>query len=390
MSKAFETLRRAYTGLGLIILNTAILLVVVIVILEIVAGWLLKRQAIAQNTAISLTETAYKGAVWKEQFFNDIAAYQAATDGRQVYEPYSLWKNPDFSSQTFNVAHGYRKTVQASYNEGDSAITVWMFGGSTLFCVDTPDDWMISSRLAVKLREAFPNKKFIISNYGLPGFVNEQEAILLSKLLMEGQRPDVVIFYDGFNEANLKVAPAKPVPHGLYNLYDQIFRSIKERLWANLVWKSSVLTLVMRSRSADNQFEKNEAILRERSEAVCANYATTIIFVHNLAQTYHFKSYFFWQPSLLTTQKPLTSGEAALKKIIASTNGNAYNILLETVRRRVFQNTAFPITTAFDINNALDTVSETAFVDYAHLGPIGNEAIASSMLQHLQPSIVKP
>jgi hypothetical protein len=386
MSKAFDTIRRAYTGLSLIILNTAVLLVVVIVLLELVAGWLLKKQATAVNTAESLTETAYNGMVWKDQFFSDVRAYLAATGGQQVYEPYSLWKNPDFATSTFTVAGGYRKTVQTAYNQGDSVINVWMFGGSTMFCADTPDDWTISSRLAAKLKEAYPNRKFAIQNYGLPGFVNDQEAVLLSKLLMQGKRPDVVIFYDGFNEGHLKVAMAKPMAHGFYNLYDQIYRSVKERLWANLVWKSSLLTLVMRSRNADIQFEKDENILKARAEAVSTSYANTLTFVNNLAQSYNFKAYFFWQPSLLTSQKPLVSSEAALQKMMLENNGKGYEILLEAVRAKVFNNPTFPIKSAFDINNAFDTVKETAFVDYAHLGPVGNNAIAEAMLQRLQTS----
>lgn len=386
MSKAFETIRRAYTGLSLIIFNTAIFLVLTVVLLELVAGWLLKRQASAQNTAVSLTESAYQGMAWKDQFFKDVAAYQAATGGSQVYEPYSLWKNPDYATQTFTVEQGYRKTVQPAYNQADSAVAVWMFGGSTMFCADTPDDWTIASRLAAKLKEVYPNRKFIIQNYGLPGFVNDQEAVLLSRLLMQGKRPDVVIFYDGFNEGHLKVAMATPMAHGFYNLYDQIYRSIKERLWANLVWKSSLLTLVMRSRNDGIKFEKDENILKARAEAVSTSYANTLTFVQNLAKTYNFKATFFWQPSLLTTQKPLTSNEAMLRNMMLESNGKGYGILLETVRAKVLNNPQTSVNTAFDINDALDSVKETAFVDYAHLGPRGNDAIAAAMLQHLQAS----
>ncbi|TAE31151.1 MAG: hypothetical protein EAZ92_03125 [Candidatus Kapaibacterium sp.] len=386
MSKAFETIRRTYTGLSLIILNTALFLVLTVVALEFVAGWLLNRQASAQNTAVSLTESAYEGMAWKDQFFKDVAAYQAATGGAQVYEPYSLWKNPDYATPTFTVEQGYRKTVQTAYNQDDSAMTVWMFGGSTMFCADTPDDWTISSRLAAKLKEAYPDRKFVIQNYGLPGFVNDQEAVLLSKLLMQGKRPDAVIFYDGFNEGHLKVAMTKPMAHGFYNLYDQIYRSIKERLWANLVWKSSLLTLVMRSRNDGIKFEKDENVLKARSEAVSSSYANTLTFVQNLAKTYNFKAYFFWQPSLLTTQKTLTEKEAALQKMMLESNGKGYGILLETVRAKTLNNPQTPVNTAFDINNALDSVKETAFVDYAHLGPRGNDAIAEAMLQHLKTS----
>ncbi|MFY8001445.1 MAG: hypothetical protein ACOVSW_22825 [Candidatus Kapaibacteriota bacterium] len=390
MSKTFDTIRRAYTGLSLIILNTALFLVLTIVLLELVAGWLLKNQATAQNTANNLAETAYNGAAWKDDFFRDIRAYQANGGGGQVYEPYSLWKNPDYEGKTFNIVGGYRKTVNPPYTQDDSVMKVFVFGGSTMFCVDTPDEWTIASQISKKLHEAFPGKRFEVSNYGLPGFVNDQEAVLLSKLLMDGKRPDMVIFYDGFNEANLKVGPTKPIPHGLYEMYDQIHRSIKERLWGNLVWKSSLLQLVMRSRTQGGKYEKNPQILKERSEAVCQHYIGTIQFVQKLGAEYGFKTAFFWQPSLLTTAKPLTTEETALKTIVAASNGDCYGILHQTVRRQIFDNPTFSNQPIFDVNNAFDSVKGAAFVDYAHLGPIGNEAIATSIVKHLQQSILQP
>jgi hypothetical protein len=390
MSKTFETIRRAYTGLSLIILNTALLLVVVIVLLELVAGWLLKNQATAQNSASNLAETAYNGVQWKDEFFQDIRAYQASSGGGQVYEPYSLWKNPDFSSKTFNVVGGYRKTVNPQHSLTDSVIKVFVFGGSTMFCVDTPDEWTIASLLSKKLHAAYPGKHFEVTNYGLPGFVNDQEAVLLSTLLMNGKRPDWALFYDGFNEAHLKVGPTKPIPHGLYEMYDQIHRSVKERLWGNLVWKSSVLQLVMRSRTQGSKYEKDTKVLQERSDAVCTHYMNTFDFVRKLGAEYGFKTAFFWQPSLMTTNKPLTQEEAALKTIIAASNGDCYGVLYKTVRRRIFDSPTFVNAPIFDINNAFDTLKGAAFVDYVHLGPIGNEAIATSMLQCLQQSGFQP
>ncbi|MCS6807668.1 MAG: hypothetical protein RML40_03155 [Bacteroidota bacterium] len=384
MNTVLENIRRLYVGISITLLNTILLAVIVAIVLEFIAGWLLRYQASSQDVATALVDNAYEGMAWKEQFFKDVAAYQVATGGAQVYEPYSLWKNPDFRSPSFTVEQGYRKTVQPVYTQEDSVVHIWMFGGSTMFCADTPDDWTIASRLAYKLREAYPNRKFKISNYGLPGFVCDQEAILLSKLLMSGQCPDVTIFYDGFNEAHLKVAMAKPIPHGFYTMYEQIYRSIKERLWANLVWKSSFLTLAMRSLSRDTQFEKDERVLQARSQVVAASYARVIDFVQHLAQVYGFRAYFFWQPSLLTTGKKLTANEAALRNMILQNNGPGYRILLETVRATIFRNPDMRVQYTFDINDALDSVNTTAFVDYAHLGPYGNDAVAEKMLQCLR------
>ena len=51
MSTTFEKVRRAYTGLSLLLLNTLFLLIIMYAVLEIAAGWLLKKYNSTVDTA---------------------------------------------------------------------------------------------------------------------------------------------------------------------------------------------------------------------------------------------------------------------------------------------------------------------------------------------------
>lgn len=386
MSTAFEKVRRAYTGLSLFLLNTLFLLIIVYAILEIVAGWLLKNYNTTVDTAtVGVIEAGYNGRPWREQYFKDAAAYQASSQGRKVFEPYSMWKNPDFTSPTLNVINGYRKTVNPSYAPTDSVTKVFVMGASTLFCIEVPDEFTIASQVSKELHKAFPGKKFEVSSYGSSGFVNEQEAFLLSKLLIQGKRPDIVLFYDGANDTRMQVGMTRPIPHAFFELYDQIFRSIKERLWANMVWKSSLLTLVMKYRTDDDKFEQNPTVIKPRTEEICRRYAATIEYGGNLAKTYGFRVAFFWQPTLLTSKKPMPEAEKALLNLSAKQFGPCYTMMEEAVNNRIFQNPAFPHTSiAFNISTALDSTKESVYLDSVHLTAEGNGKVAERIVGTLK------
>jgi lysophospholipase L1-like esterase len=386
MSSAFDKVRRVYTGLSLILLNTFFLLIIVYALLELISGWLLKRYSSTVDTATSsVVEAGYSGRAWKEQYFQDAAAYQVSSEGRKVFEPYSMWKNPDFSSATLNVVNGYRKTINPAHYSNDSLIKVFVLGASTLFCIEVPDEYTIASQISKHLHQTFPDKKFEVSSYGASGFVNEQEAILLSKLLIEGKRPDIVIFYDGANDTRMQVGMSRPIPHAFFEMYDQIFRSIKERLWANMVWKSSLLTLVMKYRTDEGKFEQDSSILRPRAEKIAQRYSNTVTFVNSLAKTYGFQLAFFWQPTLLTSKKQMPPAEKSLYDLSVKQFGPCYSIMEEIIDSTIFNNPLFPHKDiVFNIRTALDSQTNLVYLDSVHLTAEGNDHVAEVIVKTLQ------
>ena len=61
------------------------------------------------------------------------------------------------------------------------------------------DDYTIPSALSKMLAQVFPSR-VRVTNFGQGGYVNTQEMILLFRELQRGSRPDILIFYDGYND----------------------------------------------------------------------------------------------------------------------------------------------------------------------------------------------
>jgi lysophospholipase L1-like esterase len=111
---------------------------------------------------------------------------------------------PDSYESTYvNVQDGRRITYTPA-DLPEDPLEVWVFGGSTGFGnVQQRDEHTIASELA-RLAEA-EGRPVSVRNYGVPGYTAWQETLLLAQELTQGGDPDVVVFYDGFNDTQLQV-----------------------------------------------------------------------------------------------------------------------------------------------------------------------------------------
>jgi lysophospholipase L1-like esterase len=109
----------------------------------------------------------------------------------------------------------WRRTIQ-SMGQGCSrakARKVWVFGGSTIFGIGTPDSATIPSYLSRELN-AHSSDCVEVTNLGAEGYVTNQELILLLQQLKAGHRPDIAVFYDGVNESLVGgFSPGVPTAH---------------------------------------------------------------------------------------------------------------------------------------------------------------------------------
>ena len=147
------------------------------------------------------------GALDERQFAAayDGAGYDVATLFREfhateriVYEPYTIWDRRYHPGDLINIdLEGFRHTTNNS--DADDALSVWVFGGSTAWGEGAPDDETIPSHLA-GLMNAW-GVDTTVNNLGERGYVSTQEVVLLYRELQAGGRPDVVVFYDGINDA---------------------------------------------------------------------------------------------------------------------------------------------------------------------------------------------
>jgi hypothetical protein len=99
----------------------------------------------------------------------------------------------DYRGEYFNVTDGFRVTTDGP---PDSKRRILLFGGSTLFGQEVPDEHTIASYLQRMVNDA--GLQWRVANYGLPGMnASQQVSILKTVTLREG---DIVIFYHGVND----------------------------------------------------------------------------------------------------------------------------------------------------------------------------------------------
>lgn len=103
----------------------------------------------------------------------------------------------DFHGKYFNISKGIRHTTD---NPQKYENTVFVFGGSTIYCSEVPDYYTIPSILQRLINNKFPNR-YRVLNYGTTS-VNTYQQVERLKTVNIG-RNDIVIFYNGINDTVL-------------------------------------------------------------------------------------------------------------------------------------------------------------------------------------------
>ena len=114
--------------------------------------------------------------------------------------PVGGYKMLDQAGRYVNVVGGERVTL-APRPCTCRPVQVWLVGGSAVFGFGQRDDYTIASDLT-RMASA-EGLRVHVRNLGVPGYTLWQEyQALLSRLTSNPERPDLLIFYDGFNDLN--------------------------------------------------------------------------------------------------------------------------------------------------------------------------------------------
>jgi hypothetical protein len=123
--------------------------------------------------------------------------------GAKYYE-YFLFSAPPCATPMVNVSDFYSsRQTPASAPAEAAELIVWMFGGSTLQEHQTTDERSIANVVARSLSAAGIAAR--VENFGVPTFQSSLELIkflALAARMPADRLPDVVVFYDGYNDAN--------------------------------------------------------------------------------------------------------------------------------------------------------------------------------------------
>ena len=214
---------------------------------------------------------------------------------------------------------------------------------------------------------------------------------LISSLL-EGKRPDLVIFYSGANEV------IRPFLYGepgifLFSEFDNylmqkdlspvkrisllIMETIRDRsmIYKGLEKAIHVFTKPERRKNVADTFTSQQ--LENLAEQIAENYRRSMQLLDNLSATYGFDYVTILQPVIFT--KPVLSAEE--KSIDSWTqNPKLKNLYLETYKKI----DALHLANYVNLANVFDAHEETIYMDFCHISEEGNAIVAEAMLQRIE------
>ncbi len=133
----------------------------------------------------------YEAYPWADKHFEEFSQQE------YQYRSFVGWRRYPYAGETINIDEkGIRRTVDATPN--DAAKRIFFFGGSTMWGTGVSDAFTIPSYFASMTSD------YQVSNYAEAAYTAHQSLETLIKLLEEGERPDVVVFYDGVNDVKYK------------------------------------------------------------------------------------------------------------------------------------------------------------------------------------------
>jgi len=385
-SSGLRLLNRFCSQLGYIILVAT-----VITLLIELASWAiwsihpLTRQAEFEN---QIESPVYAGADWAQEFWREESMRRKkATD----YVPFRIWGVTSWHSRYINNDQTTRGLVRRTINPANCGnrpnVNVWTFGGSTMYGAGVPDWGTVPSYLSRELNAGSRDCIFV-TNFGVEGYVTDQELILLEEQLKAGGRPDLVVFYDGVNDSILAWPPtAPPIAHFMY-------RSIKARVEGttsgrlDFLQKSHAVRLVaelLERRHSATSFASLVSRAQPNVLATLSNYEQNMRLARALADTYKFKVYCFWQPMLVYGHKPFVPFEQqmATRDVKGDTNESAWFLTNAAVYREAELHAARDGAFVF-LGYLFDSTHEPVYVDEVHLGPRGNELAAQAIARFVR------
>jgi lysophospholipase L1-like esterase len=236
---------------------------------------------------------------------------------------------------------------------------------------------------------------------------SNQELLVLTELLKSGERPHLVIFYDGGNDTFVGgLNPADPMAHGNLDQISATFQGHPEGdpPWRALVRPMSMFRLarLLRDRiSGQSASDKvlaegyrvraSDKLLRKRAARTLMNWDNNRRIVAALSREFSFKCLFVWQPVMFFGSKPLSGAENAMAKhpelldvgtfdpVVGINNKRIAEVTYEAAERR-YRNSD----SVLFLGDAFGGVGETVYIDWVHLAPRGNQIVAARIADCLE------
>lgn len=364
--------RRVVLGTRRVVLGAALVLALVA---TVVGGYTLLSDGGTTPFAPAAAPPAFdpfqSAALAGQPWAGEIATEFGEAFSRLSYSPVVGYYLPDHEGLHLNIADRERRSYGPAVLGGEP-VDIWFFGGSALFGYGAQrDEYTIPSDVA-RLGEA-DGLELRVRNFGNIGHVNYQETQLLADLLGTLPPPDLVVFYDGYNDKGAQLAAGLGpfgAPGEVTQTFSGQFRSvIHEAL-----------------REGGGQPVEPETRVQDLDEAV-ANFADVydrgIDLARHLGEAYGFEVRHYWHPDIYT--KDLVRGEEALLEPMGL-DAFQYDTWVElsaAVRAGLPSGVV-------DLSDTLDDVDEPVLTSFVHTNELGARVMAQAIYDDLRSEALLP
>jgi hypothetical protein len=284
----------------------------------------------------------------------------------------------DFAGHWFNVRDGRRITIGTPPRPHHY---VHVFGASSVYCAEVPDEYTITSLLQKRLNAASPGV-WEVRNYGVPSVNTRQELLRLQSINVESG--DVVIFYDGptdlervynGNERGWIIDEKRKILDA-YTPAERFILYLNRRFarYSNFIREFVALKPKPSADMAD------PTLVATRLQLTKDTYRNNIRAAANYAAAHGARFVHFLQPTLFS-RSSMTAYEQRLKKMaVRSYPGldELYRLGYPALREVVEENRRANVDT-YDATGLFDErpPDEEVYLDFSHLAEVGNAKVAT-------------
>lgn len=297
----------------------------------------------------------------------------------------------DFKGKYFNYENGFRQTIKSN---SVASHTIYLIGGSTVQCSETPDDYTIASFLQKKINST-DKERYQVINLGASSVNSYQELARLKTININPE--DLVLIYDGHNDAyhtfNNNSAQGYIVGFNKTTLKERpLYLTFLIRAYSILSENSLFIRYLLNpydyNKIPDHLLEQKR--LLELGKEFRTNYIKNITqmskyvesrkanFFHFLQPNLYTKSYFSNYEQSLMKNKVLVNRPISVIFKFAVPEMRASSIELKNLKIK-----------SFDLTKIFDDRKDEVYLDAVHVSDIGNEIIASSIFELIKDSLKK-
>jgi hypothetical protein len=290
------------------------------------------------------------------------------------YEPFVGWKMLPYSGNTLHVSKEGRRMHAAVEHTEKKEKSVHFFGGSTMWGEGSDDDHTIPALFNTMHPEVE------VYNHAQLAYNSRQELDALISLYANNETPDVVVFYDGVNDAaflcpkDITELPAhRLVPMYREKLYVGKSATIKALL-SDIFLKNILKTIqVVTYKPSPDRSPYDCVSDPEKAEEIAEMMVKNWEIAHEIVTARNGKFFAFLQPAAYIGN-PKTDHLKLDEEL-----GKNFQEIYKRIKTKIAQrNHAWIV----DLSDKFDS-NEYIYIDFCHVSPNGNEIIAKEISKAL-------